>query len=286
MRPLIPLERFRTFAEGLDHPEGLAFDADGTLWAGGELGQIYRIGRKGRIREICRLGGFCLGLTFSRAQELYVCNFKLPALVRLNRKGRVLDSWDRCGSRKFKTPNFSVFDSEDNLYFSDSGDWAEANGCVYRLRKTGRVEMFAGSFAFANGLALSSDERFLYVVQSTRDNVLEIEIRRDGGAGRPRVYASGLSRVPDGMAFDAAGNLYVTCYASDNVYRVSPQGKISPRGKVQLLAYDPAGTMIARPTNVAFGGPSFDHMFFANLGRWHVCEAPAGVRGQLLANQR
>jgi gluconolactonase len=82
------------------------------------------------------------------------------------------------------------------------------------------------------------------------------------------------------MAFDAAGNLYVACYASDNVY------KVSPRGKVQLLAYDPAGTMIARPTNLAFGGPSFDQMFFANLGRWHVCQAPAGVRGQLLANQR
>src|ERR1035438_1396869 len=85
MRPLIPLERFRTFAEGLDHSEGLAFDADGTLWAGGELGQIYRIGSKGRIREISRVGGFCLGLTFSRAQELYVCNFKLPALMKLNR---------------------------------------------------------------------------------------------------------------------------------------------------------------------------------------------------------
>jgi gluconolactonase len=140
--------------------------------------------------------------------------------------------------------------------------------------------MFAGPFAFANGLALSADERFLYVVQSTRDNVLEIEIQADGNARGPRVYASGLARVPDGMAFDTAGNLYVTCYASDNVYQVSP------RGKVRLLAYDPAGTMIARPTNVAFGGPNFDQMFFANLGRWHVCQAPAGVRGQLLANQQ
>jgi gluconolactonase len=278
--PLIPLARFRIFADGLDHPEGLAFDADGNLWAGGELGQIYRIDPKGQAREISCVGGFCLGLTFSRAQELYVCNCKLPALVRLNRKGRVLNSWDRCGTRKFKNPNFSVFDSEGNLYFSDSGDWGKANGCVYRLRKNGRMEMFAGPFAFANGLALSSDEHFLYVVQSTRDNVLQIEIPADGSAGRPRVYASQLARVPDGMAFDAMGNLYVTCYASDNVYR------ITPRRQVQLLAYDPAGTMIARPTNVSFGGPNFDQIFFANLGRWHVCQAPAGVRGQLLANQR
>jgi len=280
MRPLIPLQKFSYFAEGLDHPEGLAFDADGTLWAGGELGQIYRIKRKGRVQEVASVGGFCLGLTFSRDQELYVCNPALHSLLRVNRKGRILDSWHCCGTRKLKTPNFSVFDREGNLYFSDSGDWGATNGCVYRLRKNGQIEMFAGPFSFANGLALSADDRFLYVVQSTRDNVLEIEIRSDGAAGKPGVYASKLARIPDGLAFDVAGNLWVTCYASDNVY------KVSPNGKVQLVANDPAGTTIARPTNIAFGGPNRDHIFLANLGRWHICEAPAGVKGQLLANQK
>jgi gluconolactonase len=280
MKAGIPLSRFQIFAEGLDHPEGLAFDADGELWAGGELGQIYRMNRRGRLTEAARIGGFCLGLTFSQEQELYVCNFKLPALVRMNRKGRVLDSWERVGSRKLKTPNFSVFDSEGNLYFSDSGDFGEVNGWVYRLRPNGKTEVFAGPFAFANGLSLSADERFLYVVQSTRNNVAEVEIKGDGRAGKPRVYASGLERIPDGAAFDARGNLYVTCYASHNLYKVAKDGKVS------LLAYDPAGTMIAGPTNIAFGGPNFDQMFVANLGRWHICRAPAGVRGQLLANQR
>ena len=280
MRPLIPLERFRTFADGLDHPEGLAFDADGTLWAGGELGQIYRIDGRGRLREIARLGGFNLGLTFSQTQELYVCNFKLSALVRLNRKGRVLESWERVGNRKLKTPNFSVFDSEGNLYFSDSGDFDKVNGWVYRIRKNGRAEMFAGPFAFANGLSLSADGKFLYVVQSTRDNVERVEILSDGRAGKRQIYAIGLHRVPDGAALDAKGNLLVTCYASDNLYKVTPAGKVS------LLAYDPQGTMIARPTNIAFGGPNFDQMYVANLGRWHISRAPAGARGQLLANQR
>ena len=280
MEPIIPLERFRTFAEGLDHPEGLAFDPDGNLWAGGELGQVYRIDRRGRVREVACLGGFCLGLTFSRKQELFVCNFKRHALIRLNRRGRVLDSWDRVGNRRLKTPNFSVFDSDGNLYFSDSGDWGKENGWVGRLRSSGRAEFLAGPFAFPNGLAFSADERFLYVVQSLRDDVVEVEIQANGKAGARRVYASNLARVPDGMAFDAAGNLYVACYASDNVY------KITPTGEVSLLAYDPQGTMIARPTNVAFGGPDLDHIYLPNLGRWHICRAPAGVKGQLLANLR
>ncbi len=280
MRPAISLHRFRIFAQGLDHPEGLAFDSDGILWAGGELGQIYRMDRRGRLQEVATVGGFNLGLTFSKRQELYVCNFKLPALIRMNRKGRILDSWERVGTRKLINPNFSVFDSEGNLYFSDSGHFEREDAWVCRLRPNGSAEMFAGPFAFANGLALSADERFLYVVQSTKDNVLEIEIRGDGTAGRRKVYASGLHRVPDGMAFDAQGNLLVTCYASDNVY------KVRPRGKVSLLAWDPQGVMIARPTNVAFGGPHFDQIYLANLGRWHISAAPAGVRGQLLANQR
>jgi gluconolactonase len=280
MRALIPLERFRIFAEGLDHPEGLAFDVDGALWVGGELGQVYRINPHGRVQEVARLGGFNLGLTFSREQELYVCNFKLPALVRLSRKGRVLNSWTRIGQRKLRTPNFSVFDSEGNLYFSDSGEFDQVNGWIYRIRPNGKAEVFAGPFAFANGLSLSADERFLFVVQSTRDNVVRIEILSSGHAGNPRVYASGLHRVPDGAALDANGNLLVTCYASHNLYKITPSGNVS------LLAYDPQGTMLASPTNIAFGGPNFDEMYVANLGRWHISHAPAGVRGQLLANQR
>lgn len=280
MKPVIPLPKFRTFAEGLDHPEGLAFDADAKLWAGGELGQIYCIDRRGKVHEIARIDGFCLGLTFSRSQELYVCNFKRHALIRMNRKGRVLDLWDRVGARKIMTPNFSVFDSEGNLYFSDSGDWGKTNGRVCRLRPNGQLEDFAGPFAFANGLSLSLDERFLYVVESLKDDVIEIEIKGDGRAGAKRVYAAGLERVPDGAALDSEDNLFVTCYATHNIY------KVTPRGKISLLAFDPEGTMIAGPTNVAFGGPNFDEIFVANLNRWHISRAPAGVQGQRLANLR
>jgi gluconolactonase len=280
MKPAISIRSFKTFAEGLDHPEGLAFDGDGQLWAGGELGQVYRIDRRGRVSEVARLGGFCLGLTFSREQELYVCNFKKHALIRLNRKGRVLDSWDRVGTKKIHTPNFSVFDSEGSLYFSDSGHWDKTNGCVYRLRPNGKIEYFAGPFAFANGLALSADERTLYVVESLKDDVIAVEIRGNGNAGTKRVYAQGLARVPDGMALDSEGNLYVTCYATNNIYKVSPMGKVS------LLVFDPQSTTIAGPTNLAFGGPGFDQIFVANLGRWHICRASARIKGRPLANLR
>ncbi len=277
-RALLRKEDFSTFCDGLDHPEGLAFDDEQALWAGGELGQIYRIDASGQAEEVARLGGFCLGLTFSSDQDLWVCNTGLHALMKLDRSGRVIESITKAGDRQLWNPNFSVFDHEGNLYFSDSGEWDGENGYLYRRSSTGRVELFGGPFVFPNGLALSADDRFLFVVESQRDRVLRIPIRPDGKAGETEVYVENMARIPDGMALDARGNLYVTCYASDSIYRVAPDRK------VDLLVFDPEGTRIARPTNVAFGGPALEDLYVANLGRWHIGSTHLGVPGQRLVN--
>jgi len=280
MKPQVSLQKFEVFADGLDHPEGLAFDADGNLWAGGELGQIYKITQKGKVRSVATLGGFNLGLTFSARQELFVCNFKLGALIQLDRSGKTIRFWERAGRYRLRTPNFSVFDRAGNLYFSDSGDFKKHDGFLFVLRPNGKIEQLLDRLSFPNGLSLSADDRILYVVQSTKNNVLAVPILETGAIGRPRVYATGLNNVPDGTTLDADGNLYVTCYASHNVYRVTPDGQVS------LFAVDPEGTMLASPTNAAFGGENHDEMYFANLSRWHICRARVGIRGQLLANQR
>lgn len=277
-QPEVSMDRFEVFVEGLDHPEGLAFDADGNLWAGGELGQIYRINSKGKVRTITTLGGFNLGLTLSPRQELFVCNFKLGALIQLERSGKVKHSWQRVGDYRLRNPNFSVFDREGNLYFTDSGSFTHQDGFLFVLRPSGKIEQLLEGLAFPNGLSLSADDSTLFVVQSTKDNVLAVPVS-SGRRRKPRIYASGLHNIPDGAALDAGGNLYVTCYASHNVYRVSPQGKVT------LFAADREGTMLASPTNIAFGGPDFNEMYFANLSRWHICRVRVGIKGQLLANQ-
>jgi len=277
--PIVPCEQMKVFAEGLDHPEGLAFDRDGDLWAGGEAGQIYRI-RNGRTEHVADVGGFCLGITLSPAQDLFVCNPGLHVLQQIDHSGRMLRTIEQVDGQSLETPNFSVFDSAGNLYFSDSGRWNAGNGRVYRLRSNGLVEFFAGPFAFANGLALSAKEDALFVVESQRDCVTRVPIRMNGAAGAPEVYASGLSRVPDGAVLDAEQNLYVTCYATDCIYRVRPNRT------VELFAYDPEGTVLARPTNAAFGGLERKTLFVANLGRWHITSLPTDSPGHLLAAER
>jgi len=64
------------------------------------------------------------------------------------------------------------------------------------------------------------------------------------------------------------------------IYRVSPQQRI------EVLAYDPTGTRISQPTNVAFGGPHSQDFFVAHLGRWHISRIHLDIGGQPLANMQ
>ncbi len=277
----IPVNQFETYVDGLDHSEDLVFDKNGVLWAGGELGQVYRIPEKGRFEEVANIGGFCLGMTFSAADDLYICNVKLASVIKVKKDGTSSLFADSAGNYKLRVPNYSVFDSAGNLYVSDSGTWMKDSGCIVRFNPEGKGEIFLeGPQPFPNGLAMSADERFLFVAQSHTDDVLQVEIRADGTAGHREVYVRGMERVPDGLAFDVEGNLYVSCYASDNIYKVTPDRKVT------VLSYDPLGTTLARPTNIAFGGKNHDELFVANLGRWHINHVKLGIKGQPLANQK
>ncbi len=279
---LYPVSGVRNFVTELNHPEGLTVARDGTIYAGGEAGEVYRIAPDGKqVEKIANTGGFCLGMTLDRDENLYICDLNRHALLKVSRRGEITALVEAVDGRRLEAPNFSVFDSEGNLYFSDSGGWKEGSGIVYRLRHDGKAEVFSpGPFHFANGLALDAAERYLYVVESNLDRVVRIEILADGRAGTPTAFAEALERVPDGLAFDARGNLYVTTYASNCIYRVSPEGK------AELLCQDLENLLLCQPTNCAFGGPEFDQLLVTNLGRDHISVLDLKTKGQQLWHQR
>ena len=72
--PLINLKHAEMFAEGLDHPEGVALGPDGNIYAGGEDGQVYRINYESRqVEAYANTGGLNLGMALDAAANLYVC---------------------------------------------------------------------------------------------------------------------------------------------------------------------------------------------------------------------
>jgi sugar lactone lactonase YvrE len=71
----------------------------------------------------------------------------------------------------------------------------------------------------------------------------------------------------------ANGDLFVTCYAPNRIYRVTPGGEVS------VLIDDWEGHTLSNPTNIAFGGPALDQLFASNLGRWSLTRIDAGISG-------
>jgi gluconolactonase len=244
---LYPVSEVRVVVAGLDHPECVAVGRDGTLYAGGERGQVYRISPDGKkTEEIASTGGFCLGLTLDREENIYICDLNRHALLKVTQKGAVTLVADTVDGVKIRTPNFSVFDSQGNLFFSDSGEWKKGDGVVWRLSREGKTSLFsAGPYHFANGMALDAQERYLYVVESNRDR-----------------------------------NFYVTTYASNCIYRVSPNRQ------VELLCKDEENLLLCQPTNCAFGGPNFDQLYVSNLGRDHISVLDLKAKGQQLWTHR
>ncbi len=271
--PEVPRAQFEIFANGLDHPECLAFDRAGSIWAGGEAGQIYSITPRGEVRQTADLGGFCGGVAWSPDDsELFVCNPK-HGVVSVARSG----DW-RVFARGAKgnpmiCPNYGVFDQAGNYYVTDSGQWQRGNGYLLRFDAHGHGEILAGPFGFANGLALSEDARTLFMVESDYDRVLRI----DTSSGKAELFAQAVGRMPDGLALDADGELFASCYASDDIHR------IAPNGSVNLFAWDRWAILLSRPTNIAFHE---GYLYAANLGRTTITRAKVGRAGKLLANQR
>jgi len=279
MEPEIGIDRFEIFANGLDHPECCAFDRDGNLWAGGEAGQLYRIDPTGKVETIANLGGFCCGIALSpEDRELFVCVSGV-GVVRVSKNGEHRVFATHAGDHKIVAPNYLLFDRRGRLYVTDSGNWMKHNGFVLRFTPDGRGEILAGPLGYTNGLALAVDEQHLFLVESDSDSILRFEVGADR-LRQPERYAEHVGRFPDGLALDAIGNLYVCCYASDEIWRVDANGQKS------LLAHDRWGIRLGRPTNLAFGGMHFNEIYVANLGRYTITRANIGLRGQPLANQR
>ncbi len=84
--PLLPLYRASIFYDGLDHPEAVAVHPDGSVWAGGEAGQIYRLAPDGSVaEEVANTGGFVLGIAFNPdASWLAAWDLKRQCVWRLD----------------------------------------------------------------------------------------------------------------------------------------------------------------------------------------------------------
>jgi gluconolactonase len=156
------------------------------------------------------------------------------------------------------------------LYVSDST--MGEGPAIWRFDlETGAASVWcAAPMRFPNGMALAPDASELYVAETFARRVVRLPIGADGRPGEPGVLAEGVERLPDGLAVDRDGRVYVACYEPSRLYRAGQDGTL------ELLVDDPEAHTLCHPTNCAFRGTD---LFTANLGRWHLTRIPVGAQG-------
>lgn len=259
-----------------DHPEAVAWGPDGRAYAGGEAGQLYRFALEGGgLEEVTRIdGGFLLGLAHDGDANTYACNDRSGCVHRITSDGKVTVYADGNAEQKMRVPNYPVFDDSGNLYVSDSGTWGGRDGFIWKVAPGGKAEIWdRQANGFTNGMCLSADGRFLYVVESCPPLISRIAITSDGSAGERSVVVELPRQVPDGIAFDMNGDLYISLYNPNIIYRLTATGKL-------ITLYDDwEQLMLVAPTNIAFGGSDMKTLIIASLCGWSVHTAPMAVPG-------
>jgi gluconolactonase len=268
------LDKVEIIAGGVDHSEGLTVTPDGTLYCGGEAGQIYRIDDDKPV-EVANVKGFMLGLASDGENRVYAIDNANKCVWRYDPKSKKADKWlEGPKDNPFNVPNHGAFGPDGSYYLTDSGEWEERGGKVWVKRPGEEVRIFSTEATnFPNGNAVSRDGKKLYVIESVPSSISEIEIKANGEAGAKKILVEFGWMVPDGIRVAADGSLIVSFYSPNLVVRWSPEKGIEP------LACDPQGVFLAAPTNLEFIGKDLDTIVLASLARWQLSRANLGIKG-------
>jgi len=188
------------------------------------------------------------GLTLDREGRLLLCQSGNRQVARLNAP---IDSpravftilAPNYKGKKFNSPNDLVCDSKDNIYFTDpiyglpkheNDPTRELNfEGVYRIGADGKLRLLIDSISRPNGIALSPDEKILYVGSSddqhTHWDAFDLDSNgvRNGRLlldGAPLKARAVVKQGADGFKIDKNGNIFAA--GPDGVNIISPAGKL------------------------------------------------------------
>ena len=310
----------RNVGQDLQRPECILAEPGGDLWAADARGGVTHLAADGAqtfvgqradtrfanarddtadaLETKFTQGTLPNGLAFAANGDILIANFGTDRLELMTRDGQTRTLLDRIDGQPIGKVNFVLRDSRDRVWITVStrvNPWTLAASSKVRdgyiaLLEPGRgVRMMAEGFYFTNEIRLDAREEWLYIVETTGPCITRMRLNESGADGvqltdREVFGPSHLGGYPDGIAFDAHGNLWCTLVMIDQLIALSPKGdKLvllddgDPQASRNLLDKMAAGSVTpddmvrARGTiapwmaSITFGGPDLRTVYLGSL---------------------
>ena len=262
--------RVEVVREGFDGTEGPVVLADGSVvFTENRADRLVRIAPDNAVSTYLEKTGGANALAIRGNGELIAVQTTTPGIAALKPTPRVIAA--RYGGKPLNRPNDLALARSGSIYFTDPGPppaagtpppATPAKTGLYWIDPRGKVNLVADDIRRPNGVALSPDEKILYVADTWSDNLLAYDVAANGSLGGRRSFArltgfkaspQGPSGGADGIAVDAAGRVYVATGAGVEIFSTGG----TALGVIPLAK---------QPQNLAFGGPDRSHLYIVGHG--------------------
>jgi gluconolactonase len=167
------------------------------------------------------------GLTIDGQGRLVYVSQIEKAVFRIEKDGSRTVLADKYDGKPFGRPNDLVYKSNGALYFTDNGRGNTALPNSVYLLKDGKLQVITTELNSPNGIAISPDEKILYVNDISRRTVWRFDIQPDDTVTNRRLFVDMSSNKapggPDGMKVDKKGNVYDS--GPGGLWILTPEGK-------------------------------------------------------------
>jgi gluconolactonase len=251
---LAPKTELRRLAGGFEFTEGPLWLADGRLrFQDIKASRSYQIDLDGKVSIIREETRAANGQTFTSDGWIVFCEQDGRRVSRMKVDGSQVETVvEEYRGKRLNSPNDVICRSDGLIYFTDPPYGAPPDRPlnfqgVYSLDQNGNLTLLLDDFEKPNGLALSPDERILYICYTARYHIRAYDVLANGELDRSSgriaaTMAPDQPGGPDGMKIDRDGRLYVAVALGVWVFE--------PDGRLLGIVSTPK-----RPANLAWGGP-------------------------------
>lgn len=238
--------------EGLQRPECILAEPDGSLWSADARGGVVHIRPDGSQRLITQQaatdfakaaddaerftkGTLPNGLAFASNGDIIISNFGTDRLEIMTRDGETRVLVDQIDGEPIGKVNFVLRDSRGRLWITVSTrikNWMKSispkikDGFV-ALYDQGKLRIVADGIAFTNEVRFDANEEWLYVVETCGPKITRFRAAPNGSLSHRETFGpEDHGAFIDGIAFDAYGNLWGTHVMTDRIFAITPEGDL------------------------------------------------------------